>query len=224
MFWGGIGAGAGSVTFLNDAKSGSNVFYTLFDGDPVAVMTFSDNSILEGTLENRGGQVDFFDTASALMGVSCFGGDNGPPGIAVFHDHSVSNGAFPTFGFDGGAPGVVYFNDDCICDDGYFHPQGGIIDLSGHNPPRVGCAGLLGYGVIYLGSNNLVVGKASTDDIYLGTIVDGGSNGGSGGSLTKIGTGTQRLQGASTYAGGTTIKEGTLLITTQPGSGTGLAK
>ena len=52
-------------------------------------MTFSDNSTLECILENRGGQVDFFDTASALIAISCFGGDNGPPGIAVFHDHSL---------------------------------------------------------------------------------------------------------------------------------------
>jgi len=181
-------------------------------------LTFSGNSVSEGDLEVRGGQVDFFDTASkTLFGVGCFGAEtvDGNPGIAIFHDHSVlSGGADPFFGLNGGRAGAIYFNDDSICDDSYFFPQGGTIDLSGHNLPGLGCAGLGGYGLIYLGSNNLRVGSGSISDTYRGTILDGGSSGGNRGSLTKVGTGDVTLSpdGDSTYSGGTVIESGTLLV------------
>ena len=43
-------------------------------------------------------------------------------------------------------------------------------------------------------------------------IADGGSSGGTGGALVKVGNGTLTLTGANTYTGGTTINGGTLQI------------
>ncbi len=45
--------------------------------------------------------------------------------------------------------------------------------------------------------------------------------GGSGGSFTKIGTGTLTLSGANTYTGGTTVTAGALVINNTTDSGTG---
>ena len=46
-------------------------------------------------------------------------------------------------------------------------------------------------------------------------------SGGTGGSLTKTGTGTLTLAGANTYTGGTIIQSGKLLVTTNGASATG---
>lgn len=50
--------------------------------------------------------------------------------------------------------------------------------------------------------------------------MDGGEGGGTGGSLTKIGTGTLTLGGA-TYTGGTIVSRGLLLANSSDGSATG---
>lgn len=52
-----------------------------------------------------------------------------------------------------------------------------------------------------------------------GTLAAGIATG--AGSLTKTGAGTWRLNGSSTYSGGTVVSEGTLLVNNTTGSGTG---
>jgi len=56
---------------------------------------------------------------------------------------------------------------------------------------------------------------------FAGILQDGGQSNGTGGSLTKIGTGTLTLSNINTYTGGTAIEEGTLLVKTSNGSATG---
>jgi autotransporter-associated beta strand protein len=67
---------------------------------------------------------------------------------------------------------------------------------------------------VFLGVNNLKVGSNSLNTTFSGVIQDGGS-------LTKVGRGTLILTNANTYAGGTTIDDGTLVVNNLSGSGTG---
>jgi autotransporter-associated beta strand protein len=78
-----------------------------------------------------------------------------------------------------------------------------------------------GDGDVFLGANNLTVGANSLSTTFSGVIRDGGGNGGTGGSITKIGKGKLVLRHRNTYTGGTIIKHGELVVNNVTGSGTG---
>jgi fibronectin-binding autotransporter adhesin len=61
-------------------------------------------------------------------------------------------------------------------------------------------------GNVLLGANTLTLGNATSPPVYAGVIS------GSGGGLTKVGTGTLILSGLNTYTGLTTISAGTLQL------------
>jgi outer membrane autotransporter protein len=65
---------------------------------------------------------------------------------------------------------------------------------------------------VFLGANNLTVGSNNLSTLFSGVIQDGGFFGGTGGSLTKVGTGTLTLSGANTYTGPTIVNAGVLLV------------
>ncbi|MFO0847712.1 MAG: autotransporter-associated beta strand repeat-containing protein [Gemmataceae bacterium] len=60
----------------------------------------------------------------------------------------------------------------------------------------------------------LTAGGDSTSTSFAGTIVGGGA-------LVKVGAGTFTLSRANTYAGGTTVSAGTLMVAGQSGSASG---
>ena len=78
---------------------------------------------------------------------------------------------------------------------------------------------LEGAGITSLGSKNLSVGGNNLTTTYSGIIRDGGYSGATGGSLTKVGTGTLTLEGANTYTGDTTVSAGTLKFNLNSGVG-----
>ena len=70
-----------------------------------------------------------------------------------------------------------------------------------------------GAGRFSLGGGLLTVGNLNTSTTVSGTISDaGGYHAGTGGMLTKVGTGALTLSGANTHTGLTTVDEGTLVI------------
>jgi autotransporter-associated beta strand protein len=97
----------------------------------------------------------------------------------------------------------------------------GRLDISFHHAPGVTIGSLEGTGDVFLGSRNLTVGSNNLSTTFSGRIQDGGSYGGSGGSLTKIGTGKLVLKHWNSYSGGTTVKRGKLLVNNKYSGGTG---
>jgi len=129
----------------------------------------------------------------------------------------------------GGAGGLIQLASDStggaarveVFGNGTGDSTNGNLDITGHNAPGVGVGSVEGSGVVFLGANNLTVGANNLNTTFSGIIQDGGLNGGTGGSLTKIGEGKLILTGANTYTGGTVIKHGKVLVNNTSGSSTG---
>ena len=89
------------------------------------------------------------------------------------------------------------------------------VDFSGTSGPsgntQITAGSIEGAGTYFLGSNQLTVGSNNLSTTVSGEIQDGGSFGGSGASLVKVGTGTLTLSGNNSYTGATTISAGTLV-------------
>jgi autotransporter-associated beta strand protein len=69
-----------------------------------------------------------------------------------------------------------------------------------------------GDGNVFLGAQTLTVGSNDLSTTFSGVMQDGGQNGGTGGLLTKIGSGTLDLSGANTYTGNTNVNGGVLQV------------
>src|SRR5262249_20728584 len=150
-------------------------------------VTFRNSSTCDVLFAVRG-TVTFQDHSTANNYITCYGGEIMDEAGAVlsFLDQSAVSGTEIIInpGIYGGKPSAVYFNDDSTADNLKLTMVGaGILDISGHHPPGL-AVDTLGYigGVIYLGSNNLIVTR-SLPNAFSGIIQDGGVYGGTGGSL-----------------------------------------
>ena len=74
----------------------------------------------------------------------------------------------------------------------------GDLDISGRKAPGLTTGSIEDNGLVILGARNLTVGTNNLSTIFSGVIQNGGNSGGTGGSLTKTGTGTLTLSGANT--------------------------
>jgi len=231
---------AGSGTFFNkgrmsfsDASNAGNGMFTSSNGARVSFLGASNAA--SGTFTNAGAaSVDGSPSFTGFSGSSSAGngtfrcqagGDIGAQGGEVFFTEAstAENGTFTIKGgADAGAGGSIQFFSDSSGGHARVEVFGnGFLDISGHNAPGVSIGPIQGSGLAFLGALNLTVGSNNRSTNFSGLIQDGGRFGGSGGSLTKVGTGTIVLRNSNAYTGGTTINGGKLVVNNESGSGTG---
>ncbi len=196
---------AANGTFTNEggAVSGANGGKTILTGGRGGAATGAD-----ATFINNGGAV-----SGAGGGVTLITGlANG--GNATL----IANG-----GSDGGAGGSIQFAVRTRGGSGSRVEVfgNGNLDISGHLFAGITIGSVEGDGDVFLGARPLSVGRNNLSTAFSGVIQDGGTRGGAGGSLTKVGKGKLNLMHANTYTGGTTIERGTLTVNNDSGSGTG---
>ena len=212
----------GNTSFFNSSTASNAIFIT--NGGEVS-----------GAL---GGFLQFWDTATAgeatitINGGAEIGATRGH--LDVSNSSTASNATLIANPGPGSATdlsgGIIRFWDDSTGGTARVEVFGngatgdttnGNLDISFHNAPGVTIGSIERSGAVFLGAFNLTVGSNNLSTAFSGSMQDGGQNGGTLGSLTKIGTGALTLSGANTYTGGTTVSAGTLLITSRSGSGTG---
>ncbi|MBW5438368.1 autotransporter outer membrane beta-barrel domain-containing protein [Bradyrhizobium canariense] len=146
---------------------------------------------------DAGGQIDFFTSASAGSATI------NNLASATLNFHNTTTAATSTIANDG----TVNFDGSSTGGSARFvNNAGGTVDISGLTSGGMTAGSIEGAGNYVLGAKTLTTGSLNTS-----TQVDGVISG-TGGGLTKVGTGTLTLTGLNSYTGATTISAGTLAI------------
>ena len=236
-FWGDSTAEKATITLNGGHKGAYGGNADFYENSTASRARFSVNGATEKSAS--GGLLRFQGTTTADRAViTCLGSDISGPGDLYFQDSATAANA--TLIAKGGKAlgGRIIF-------DAIGTPTGGtarvklfgngqLINLhSAGSPLEIGS--LEGDGIVSLGEGILEVGNNGRDTTFSGVIQErvaiglpasaGAGNDfakdGVADSFVKIGVGTLTLTGASTYAGGTTIEAGTLLVKNTAGSATG---
>lgn len=89
---------------------------------------------------------------------------------------------------------------------------GALIDIGSLTSSGMTIGAIEGAGQVFLGAKSLAIGANNANALFSGTIQDGGLAAATGGSLTKVGSGTLKLAGDNLYTGLTTVSAGSLCI------------
>jgi autotransporter-associated beta strand protein len=193
-------ATAGTAEFILTGGVGSDAqgaFMQFFHSSNADRATITVNGG-KGSDFRGGGEVGFADSSGAGDAtLIANAGSLAPGGLIFFEDHAR-----------GGSARVEVFGN-------------GALDISGQKSGSVTIGSLEGDGDVFLGGNQLVVGRNDLSTIFSGTIQNGGSAGGVAGSLVKIGGGRLVLSNANEYSGGTRVIRGQLFVNNTVHSGTG---
>jgi len=166
--FGSTGTGAeGSFTAEGAARSGDSPAYiTLADNSSGDDGTFIVNG---GSAENApGAAMTFFESTTAGNAtITVNGGSGGGEGGTLFFNGQSH----------GGTASVALFGN-------------GQLDIGRHGHRLLTVGSLEGEGLVFLGARALAVGSNNRSTAFSGIIQDGGISHGTGGSLSKIGTGT----------------------------------
>lgn len=215
--------GTGAVTITNDAGGTVNFVQNSTAGSVSLInnsfVTFEDfSSAGSANITNLNGQIDFFTSASAGTATIL----NAAGASLNFHSNTTAGGSTitndGTVTFDGSATAgtatittdnaatTTFLGNASGSSARFITNAGGTVDISGLTSGGMTSGSIEGAGNYVLGASTLTTGSLNTS-----TQVDGVISG-TGGGLTKVGTGTLTLTGANTYTGATTVSAGTLAI------------
>ncbi|MBR0953419.1 autotransporter domain-containing protein [Bradyrhizobium canariense] len=205
--------GGGSAMIFNDTSTAGTAIITNngdveFNGSSnagtatitnTAVMNFNDSSSAGGSAitNSATGFLAFISNATAGTASISNDGSLSFNGSSTAGSSTITTNNFATTNFTGTATGG---------NARFITNAGGTFDMSGLTSTGMTAGSIEGAGNYVLGANTLTTGSLNTS-----TQVDGVISG-TGGGLTKVGTGTMTLTGTNTYTGATTISAGTLAI------------
>jgi autotransporter-associated beta strand protein len=210
---------AGNATFNNNAGmvAGAHGGFTFLSNDATAAngLFINDGATVSGA---DGGFTDLGQTSTASNATFVNNGgtvSGAAGGSTIFYDSSTAASAtlVANGGSNGGGGGRISFKDNSAGGTSRVEVFGnGNLDISAHDAPGVTIGSVEGDGNVFLGANNLTIGSNDLSTNFSGVIQDGGENGGTGGSLTKICSGMLMLTGANTYTGDTNVNGGVLKV------------
>jgi outer membrane autotransporter protein len=204
----------GSVQFSNTSSADASI---IMNNGGLTQFSDTSNAGNSSITNNAGGDTSLVDSRTAAnAAINKDGVTNG--GLTQFNGGSnagsstiTNNKSGSTFFFDSSTGGRARFINN----------SGGIFDISNLTSGGMTAGSIEGAGGYFLGSKTLTVGLNNLSTEVSGIISDGGTNGGRGGLLSKVGTGTLTLTGLNTYSGGTNLSGGTVAVDSEANLGTG---
>jgi uncharacterized protein with beta-barrel porin domain len=228
----GLGSGGNTVFGTLGGTDTANAGTAHITNNNMGVTDFLASTSAENATitNNSGGNTDFQDQSTAgnativnnaggttTFGVPLVGTDtatagnanitNNSGGLTQFNAATTAGNATITTNNGGN---VFFFNASTGGNARFITNAGGTFDMSGLTSAGMTAGSIEGAGNYFLGAKQLTVGGNNLSTTVSGAIANGGSSGGAGGSLTKVGTGTLTLTGTDSYTGGTLINGGTL--------------
>jgi len=196
-----ITTNSGAHTVFGDSASGGTAQLIVNSGGVLSFIASSAAGSATVTT-NTGGQTVFANSASGGTSQLIVNGT----GLLSFTGSSTAGSA--TITTNSGAQ-TVFTNTASGGAARFILSGSGLLDISQLTNGGTNAGSIEGNGNVLLGAKTLTVGGNNSSTIFSGVLQDGGS----GGSLTKVGTGTLTLSGISTYSGATTIDGGVLNVT-----------
>ncbi|MBR0791461.1 autotransporter domain-containing protein [Bradyrhizobium manausense] len=186
-------ANGGDIEFNNSSTGGTAVIVNN------AVINFNDTTSAGGAsiTNNAAGFLTFNTSSSAGTATISNSGTLNFSNSATAGSATITTENGGTTSFTGTASGGSAR---------FITNAGGTVDISGLTSGGTTAGSIEGAGNYVLGANTLTTGSLNTS-----TQVDGVISG-TGGGLTKVGTGTLTLTNVNTYTGATTISAGTLAL------------
>ena len=203
------GGSSGSLSFAGGSMAGNA---TIVEDSNLGTDFFNTSSAGNAAITTNGAHTFFNDASTA--GNAAITINNG---LTAFFDSSTAGSATIT----SNSGGTDFFGTSTGGQARFITNFGGFVDMSFLASDGMTAGSIEGAGSYFLGSIALTVGLNNLSTQVSGTIADGGTAGGTGAALIKIGTGTLTLTGPNTYSGGTSINGGILAIGNDSNLGTG---